>query len=70
MGTQEISLWQQERESATKIVILYKDSYFCVTRVSTVAVVVGIHCLTSMDVKKSRKIGPAEWEVPVYSGKP
>ena len=69
MGTQEISLWQQERESTTKIVILYKDSYFCVTGVSTVAVVVSIHCLTSTDVKKSRKIGPAAWEVPVYSGK-
>lgn len=55
--------------SATKIVILYKDSYYCVTEIGIVAVLVSIHCLTNNDIKKSRKIGPAGWKVPGYSGK-
>lgn len=45
--TQEVSLWQQERESATKIVILYRDSYFCVTGASIVAVLVSIYIVLS-----------------------
>lgn len=68
MGAWEISLWQQGGGSATRNAILYKDSYFCVIWVIVVAVLVSIHCLTSTDVRKCRKIGPAAW-VQEYSGK-
>lgn len=38
-----------------------KDSYFCVIWIIVVAVLVSIHCLTSTDVRKCRKVRPARW---------